>query len=80
MLYLWYMDALNLDNLKKARGLRSAASVAKALNISKQQLWNYEKGHSVPPVGMLVKLSNLYGVTVQDLVNQNNLAETSNMT
>lgn len=73
-------DTINTDNLIKARGLRSAASVAKALDISKQQLWNYENGKSAPPVAMLIKLSNLYGVTVQDLVNQDKSTEVSNLT
>ena len=79
MLYLLFMEnTINTDNLKKARGLRSAASVAKALGISKQQLWNYENGKSEPPVAMLVKLSNLYGVTAQDLIHQGSVAKASN--
>mgnify|MGYP001611731033 CR=1 FL=1 len=71
-------NTINTDNLKKARGLRTSASVAKALGISKQQLWNYENGKSEPPVAMLVRLSNLYGVPAQELINQNNTAEASN--
>ncbi len=74
------MNTINLENLKKARGLRSLRDVAEQLGISKQQLWNYEKGNSDPPVAMLVKLSNIYGITVQDLVHQNNFTEPSNLT
>ncbi len=80
MPYNNFMDTINLDNLKKARGLRSAASVAKQLNISKQQLWNYENGLSDMPVRMLVRIANLYGVNAQELINQNKSQKVSNIT
>ena len=80
MTYNNFMDTINLDNLKKARGLRSAASVAKQLNISKQQLWNYENGLSDMPVRMLVRIANLYGVNAQELINQNKAQKVSNIT
>lgn len=81
MVYFLSMEnTINTDNLKKARGMRSMASVAKAIGVSKQQLWNYENGKSEPPVAMLVRLSNLYGITAQDLINQNKSLEASNLT
>lgn len=73
-----HMDTINTDNLKKARGLRSMANVAKELGISKQQLWNYENGKSEPPVSVLVRISNMYGVTAQELIHQNKSVQVSN--
>jgi transcriptional regulator with XRE-family HTH domain len=75
------MDSvIDLEQLKKARGLRSLSEVAKAIGLTRQQVWNYEKGVSEPPISVLFKLSTLYGVRVERLLNQKNLTETSNGT
>ena len=73
------INSINLSNLKTARGMRRLKLTAKELGISRQQLWNYEEGKSTPPLSMLIKLANLYGVDVQDLINQNNLPNEANM-
>jgi transcriptional regulator with XRE-family HTH domain len=73
------MDSvIDLDKLKKARGLRSLSDVAKEVNLTRQQIWNYENGTSEPPISVLMKLAHLYGVKIQDLVVQKNLSHVSN--
>jgi transcriptional regulator with XRE-family HTH domain len=70
-------SVVDIEQLKKARGLRSQRDVAKQLGISRQQLWNYEKGESEPPLKVLVRIADLYGIRVEQLLPQKNLAETS---
>lgn len=73
------MDSvIDLEQLKKARGLRSLNDVSKAVGLSRQQIWHYENGLSEPPVSVLMKLANLYGVRVEKLLSQKSLPETSN--
>jgi transcriptional regulator with XRE-family HTH domain len=66
--------------LKKARGLRSQSDVAKQLGITRQQVWNYEKGESEPPLKVLMKMADLYGIRVEKLLAQKNLSEQSKIT
>jgi transcriptional regulator with XRE-family HTH domain len=61
-------SVIDLDQLKKARGIRSLNEVATELGLTRQQVWNYEKGVSEPPVSVLVKLARLYGVRVEQLL------------
>lgn len=69
------MDSvIDLEKLKKARGMRSQSDVAKALGLSRQQIWNYENGTSEPPLSILIKLAELYGIRVETLIVQKNLA------
>lgn len=65
---------LDLEKLKKARGLRSLSSVAKEIGLTRQQIWNYENGVSEPPFSVILKLANLYGIKVRDIVSEKNLA------
>lgn len=75
------MDSvIDLEQLKKARGLRSQSDVAKQLGITRQQVWNYEKGESEPPLKVLMKMADLYGIRVEKLLAQKNLAEQSKIT
>lgn len=73
-------SAIDREQLKKARGLRSLSDVGSAIGVSRQQVWNYENGTSEPPLTVLVKLANLYGVRVEKLIVQKNLAEISSDT
>lgn len=41
---------------------------AKALNITKQTLNNYENGKSVPKIDLANKMAVLYGGTLQDIL------------
>jgi len=54
--------------------MRSQSDVAKALGLSRQQIWNYENGTSEPPLSILIKLAELYGIRVETLIVQKNLA------
>lgn len=75
------MDSvINLDQLKKARGLRSQSDVAKELGLTRQQIWNYETGASEPPLNVLVKMAHLYGTSVEKLLSQKNLVDASSLT
>lgn len=42
--------------------------VAKALNISKNTVINYEAYRSKPDIETAIKLANLYGMTVDDII------------
>jgi transcriptional regulator with XRE-family HTH domain len=75
------MDSvIDLEQLKKARGLRSQSDVAKELGITRQQVWNYEKGESEPPLKVLMRMAEIYGVRLEKLLAQKNLSETSKTT
>lgn len=67
-------DVINLEKLIEARGDRSRSSVAKALGITRQQIWNYETGSSEPPVSVLCALAELYGVQISEFVQQKNFS------
>lgn len=72
------MDSIiDLEQLKKARGLRSLRSVGTAVGVTRQQVWNYENGTSEPPISVLAKLADLYGIRLEKLIRQKNLTETS---
>lgn len=56
----------NLKRLREQASMTKSA-VAKAVGIIPQQYYRYEDGASEPGVIMAMKLSSLYGVSVQDL-------------
>lgn len=55
------------EKLIALRNKRTQAEVAKALNITQTALSMYENNERVPRDEIKVKLSNYYGVTVQEL-------------
>ncbi len=59
---------INLDNLKIARGLRTKTDIATALNVSRQTIYNYEIGKTAPPMRTLLKLADLYGVSLDHFI------------
>ncbi len=65
---------INRDALKQARGLRSISEVAKEVGVSRQQIWQYEAGKTVPSLPVLIRIANLYGVGIEKLVDQKNFA------
>lgn len=70
------MDSvIDLEQLKKARGLRSLNDVGKEVGLTRQQIWNYENGESEPPLSVLIKLADLYGIRVEKLIYQKNFAK-----
>lgn len=58
------------ENLKRARKMKgySQEEVAEKLMISRQVISKWENGWSTPDVETLVKLSDLYGVSVEMLI------------
>ena len=57
-----------LSEFRKRKGL-SQEEVASKLNVSRQSVINWENGDATPSIYYLKDLSNLYGVSIDDLVN-----------
>lgn len=53
--------------LKEARGDRSPSAVAREVGVTRQQIWNYENGHSAPSGDIVARLCRLYGVDIEQL-------------
>lgn len=62
----------NLKQLRQKMGLRQE-DVAKMVGVERSTLANWERGAKQPSVEMLVKLSQLYGVSLDELVGLNNV-------
>ncbi len=56
-----------LSERRKASGI-SQETAAERLNVSRQTIGRWEQGRSVPSMENMVKLSELYGVPLEDLV------------
>ncbi len=69
---------INSEKLKKARGSRSRNSVAKTLGMTRQQIFNYEKGNSEPPLSVLSRMLFLYDVKFEDVIDEKNFAQSLN--
>lgn len=67
-----YVRDLKIDpaKLEKARGRRTRAEVAKAVGVSRVQIWHLENGKSRPSSDLLVKLCTLYGVDLSDITSE----------
>lgn len=59
----------NLRRLRKEHDLLQA-QIAEKLNISRQAYSNYETGKRIPDLDMLVRISEIYGVTLEQLLTQ----------
>ena len=57
----------NLKNARLKKGIR-AVDLAKALNVSKQTVSNWENGKRQPDINTLIKLADLYEVSLDYLV------------
>lgn len=55
------------ERLRKLRGKRSIASVARATGLSHSRIWNYERGERVPTDDAKILLANFYGTSVQQI-------------
>ena len=60
-----------LYELRRAAGL-SQEELAERLNVSRQAVSKWENGAAQPELSKLVELSRLYGVSVDELVNNLN--------
>lgn len=66
--------------IRRIRALRkeagyTQADVSRLLNIQRQTYCNYENGTRMPPLEIIVSLSNLYQVSVDSLVNETPVQE-----
>lgn len=59
--------AKNLIYYRKAAGL-TQAELAEKINYSDKSVSKWELGHGIPDVCVLIELANIYGVTLNDLV------------
>jgi len=66
--------SFNIKHLRKAAKL-SQSDLADYLHISRQQVANYEKGDTTIPLVSIVKMSEIFNISIDALVNQdfNNL-------
>lgn len=69
---------INPEKLEKARGNRSRSEVGKAIGVSRQQVFYYEKGESEPPLSVLSKMLFLYNVKFEDVIDEKNFAKSLN--
>ena len=59
----------NLKKIRTARGM-SQAEVARSLNISRQAYYNYETGKREADYETLLKLGELFGCSVEEIISQ----------
>lgn len=57
-----------LVRLRKQKGL-SQLELAETLNVSRQAISKWEQGISMPTTENLIRLGNLYGISVDEIVN-----------
>ena len=58
------------EEMKRIRGIRgiTQSEAAKYVGVSRQAFSNYERGQRVPSVDVLIKLAELYQVSLDELV------------
>ena len=66
---------LNLAELRKRNGY-SQEALAEKLNISRQAISKWERGESTPDTDTLITLSQLYGVSLDELIGNKKQQET----
>ena len=59
--------AKNLRKYRKARGY-TQDKLSKYLNISRQAYSNYERANRDPDIGLLIRLCELYNVSMEELI------------
>ena len=55
--------------LERVRADLRAGEAADALQVSRQTLWRWENGKDNPSVKHLIKMAEVYGCTMEDLLN-----------
>ena len=71
--------AQNLTDLRKSKNLKQS-ELSDAIGYSDKTISRWENGTSVPDISTLIKLANFYGVSLEDLVNENVLSKYSEET
>lgn len=56
-----------LRTLREQRGL-SLKQLGELLEVSKTYVWEMEKGQKTPNIAMLIKISNVFGVSADKLI------------
>ncbi len=62
--------SINLCKLRKSRKM-TQAELASVFNFSDKTISKWESGESLPSIDMLAKLSEFYGITLNDLTSEN---------
>lgn len=70
--------ANKLIALRKKKGM-SQENVAEKLGLSRQAISRWERAESAPDIDNLAKLSKLYEISLDDLLNTNMVSEKSNL-
>lgn len=65
------MINLNLKNLRKSRRY-TQEQVAEKIGVSRQAVAKWENGETVPDINNCIALADLYGVSLDDMVNYSN--------
>ncbi len=67
------MDKIFCENLKEARKFCNftQSEVAKQLNVVDSCYANWEQGRTEPNIEMLRKLSKIFNITIDELINKN---------
>lgn len=61
--------AANLRRLRKEHNY-TQMQIAEKLNISRQAYSNYETGKRIPDIDMLIRIADIYQVTLEQLITQ----------
>lgn len=68
--YLKSIIADNIQNLRKQNKM-TQAELAQKLNYTDKAISKWERGESIPDIGVLKKLADMFGVTVDYLLDEN---------
>lgn len=60
--------AQNIRNLRQSKNM-TQVQLAKTLGVCKSNVWKYEHGQLLPPLDIVIKLSNLFDLSIDELVN-----------
>ena len=58
---------MQLERIRNLYGY-SRSDLAKKAGVSRQIIWKWEKGKSIPSAEKAIRLANIFGVTVEDLM------------
>jgi transcriptional regulator with XRE-family HTH domain len=56
------------EKLRRARGLLTLSEVGKTIGVTRQQVWSYENGKSLPSIEKMLLLLDLYNVKLENVL------------
>lgn len=71
LVYNRYMNkqrTVDAEKLRKARGLLTLSDVGKRIGVTRQQVWCYENGRSLPSVERMIMLLDLYNLKLESVL------------